>query len=121
MLAGAMAHATISVTDMGRARSFYEGKLGLSPKGEPVDDHIFYTAGGDTGFLVYVRADAPKAENTAMDFVDRPEPDDDRAWNLLRERLRAGEPILLSTDSSTSRIPTSGVADFFSPPVLSSA
>ena len=57
MLAGAKTHATISVTDMGRTRSFYEGKLGLSPKGEPVEDHIFYATGGDTGFLVYVRAE----------------------------------------------------------------
>ncbi len=38
-------------------------------------------------------------ENTGIDFVDRPEPDDDRAWQLLRERLLAGEPVMLSTDT----------------------
>ena len=33
------------------------------------------------------------------DDVDRPEPDNDHAFALLRERLDAGEPILLSTDT----------------------
>jgi hypothetical protein len=37
--------------------------------------------------------------NTAMDFVDRPEIDDDRAWQLLRQRIDAGEPVMLSTDT----------------------
>ncbi len=37
--------------------------------------------------------------NTAMDFVDRPEPDDERAWQLLRQRIDAGEPVMLSTDT----------------------
>lgn len=37
--------------------------------------------------------------NTGLDFVDRPEPDDERAWQLLRERLAAGEPVMLSTDT----------------------
>jgi hypothetical protein len=38
-------------------------------------------------------------ENTGMDFNDRIEPDDDTAWRLLRERLRSGEPVMLSTDT----------------------
>ncbi len=37
--------------------------------------------------------------NTAMDFVDHPEPDDERAWQLLRQRIDAGEPVMLSTDT----------------------
>ncbi len=37
--------------------------------------------------------------NTAMDFVDRPEPDDERAWQLLRQRIDAGEPVMLITDT----------------------
>lgn len=37
--------------------------------------------------------------NTGVDFVDREEPDDARAWQLLRERLDAGEPVMLSTDT----------------------
>jgi len=37
--------------------------------------------------------------NTALDFVEQPEPDDERAHALLREQLDAGEPVLLSTDT----------------------
>ncbi len=68
MLAHGVAHATLSVTDMKRARLFYEGKLGLSPKGEVVEGHLIYQAGGGSLFTVYERADPPKAENTAMAF-----------------------------------------------------
>ena len=73
---------------------------------------IFGLASG-LGFF-YLRADAMSptrmfhgravsletnlGENTAMDFVDRIEPDNDRAFTLLRARLQAGEPILLSPD-----------------------
>jgi hypothetical protein len=37
--------------------------------------------------------------NLALDFVERAEPDDDRAIAGLRARLAAGEPVLLSTDT----------------------
>ncbi|MDJ0853270.1 MAG: BtrH N-terminal domain-containing protein [Myxococcota bacterium] len=37
--------------------------------------------------------------NTGIDLVDRPEPDDDRAWLLLRERIDAGQPVMLNTDT----------------------
>ena len=68
MLANAIAHATVSVVDLPRARSFYEGKLGLRPRGEIVDGHVFYEAGGGSFCTVYARSDPPKAENTAMGF-----------------------------------------------------
>ena len=68
MLGDSIAHATLSTTDLARARSFYEGKLGFSPKGEIVEDHVLYEAGEGTSFTVYQRGDAPKAENTAMSF-----------------------------------------------------
>ncbi len=38
-------------------------------------------------------------ENTGIDLVDRPEADDARAWQLLRERIDAGQPVMLSTDT----------------------
>jgi hypothetical protein len=38
-------------------------------------------------------------KNTGIDFVDRIETDDDEAWRALRERLRTGEPVMLSTDT----------------------
>lgn len=69
MLAQGIAHATLSVTDMKRARLFYEGKLDLSPKDEVVEGHLIYQAGGGSLFTVYERADPPKAENTAIAFV----------------------------------------------------
>lgn len=68
MLANAVAHATVSVTDLSRSRPFYEGKLGLSPKGEVVDGHVFYKAGAGSVFTVYERSDPPKSESTAMSF-----------------------------------------------------
>ncbi len=37
--------------------------------------------------------------NTAIPFEDRPEPDDDRAWQIVRERIDAGSPVMVSTDS----------------------
>jgi len=37
--------------------------------------------------------------NTGIDLTDRPEPDDDRAWQILRERIDDGEPVMLSTDT----------------------
>jgi hypothetical protein len=37
--------------------------------------------------------------NTAMPLVDRPEPDDDRAWQAVRERVDRGLPVMISTDT----------------------
>jgi catechol 2,3-dioxygenase-like lactoylglutathione lyase family enzyme len=45
---------SIAVSDMARAREFYEGKLGLSP-GEPwSDESRLYACGGGTSLHVYV-------------------------------------------------------------------
>ena len=68
MLRNSIAHATVSVTDLARARSFYEGKLGFTPKGEIVEGHVVYEAGEGSMFVVYERNDPPKAENTAMGY-----------------------------------------------------
>lgn len=45
--------ATIAVSDMEQARSFYEGKLGLAPG--PMDEAagVVYECGGGTSLLVY--------------------------------------------------------------------
>ncbi|MEM7410314.1 MAG: BtrH N-terminal domain-containing protein [Myxococcota bacterium] len=37
--------------------------------------------------------------NTGIGMVDRPEDDDARAWQLLREHIDHGEPVMLSTDT----------------------
>ena len=45
--------ASIAVTDMDRARAFYEGKLGLSAAGVQADGSCVYTAAGDASLHVY--------------------------------------------------------------------
>jgi catechol 2,3-dioxygenase-like lactoylglutathione lyase family enzyme len=45
--------AAIAVSDMDRARGFYEGTLGLSASRELPDGSVIYQCGGGTGILVY--------------------------------------------------------------------
>ena len=48
---------TLAVSDLGRARSFYEEKLGLTPQQEMAAEDgqgaVTYGAGGDTSLFVY--------------------------------------------------------------------
>jgi hypothetical protein len=37
--------------------------------------------------------------NAGIAFTDRPEPDDERAWRSVRERLDAGRPVMVATDT----------------------
>ena len=39
------------------------------------------------------------AENTGLPMTDRIEPDDDVAWQRLRESIDAGRPVMVSTDT----------------------
>jgi catechol 2,3-dioxygenase-like lactoylglutathione lyase family enzyme len=48
---------TIAVSDMDRAREFYEGKLGLSGGDDEVDGGHTYPCGGGTGIHVYPSPD----------------------------------------------------------------
>jgi catechol 2,3-dioxygenase-like lactoylglutathione lyase family enzyme len=57
---------TLAVSDLDRARAFYEETLGFTPHGEPVDG-ILYDA-GDEVFLVYPSAYAGTNKATAMSF-----------------------------------------------------
>jgi catechol 2,3-dioxygenase-like lactoylglutathione lyase family enzyme len=50
--------AVIAVSDMDRAKSFYEGKLGLSGGEAQPDGGVRYSCGGDTQIHVY-----PSPEN----------------------------------------------------------
>ena len=50
--------AVIAVSDMDRAKSFYEGKLGLSGGEVQPDGGVRYSCGGDTQIHVY-----PSPEN----------------------------------------------------------
>src|SRR5919106_2743009 len=44
---------SIAVSDMARAREFYEGKLGLAPGEDQPDDSRVYACGGGTSLHVY--------------------------------------------------------------------
>jgi catechol 2,3-dioxygenase-like lactoylglutathione lyase family enzyme len=57
---------TLAVTDLERARAFYEGTLGFRPQGDAVEG-VMYEAGNET-FLVYPSAYAGTNKATAMSF-----------------------------------------------------
>ena len=57
---------TLAVSDLDRARGFYEGTLGFSTRGDAVDG-VMYDA-GDEVFLVYPSAYAGTNKATAMSF-----------------------------------------------------
>src|SRR5687768_3405862 len=66
MLSSASAHATIAVSDLERARKFYEDTLGLTSKEERADG-VAYGA-GDSWFLVYPSQFAGTNQATTMTF-----------------------------------------------------
>jgi len=57
----------VAVSDMERAREFYEGKLGLEP-GEQNDEMATYECGGGTGLFVYVSEHAGTNKATLAGF-----------------------------------------------------
>ena len=67
MFESATAHATVAVSDLGRARKFYEETLGLKVLDER-SDGVRYEAGGGTWFLVYPSQFAGTAKSTYMTF-----------------------------------------------------
>jgi len=78
----ARAHATIAVSDLDRAKKFYEGTLGLKQVDERSDGVRYQTGGGDW-ILVYPSQFAGTAKSTYMTFeVD----DVEMAVKELRDR-----------------------------------
>jgi catechol 2,3-dioxygenase-like lactoylglutathione lyase family enzyme len=57
----------VAVSDMARARSFYEGKLGLESN-QQSDDMATYECGGGTGIFVYVSEHAGSNKATLAGF-----------------------------------------------------
>ncbi len=57
----------VAVSDMARAREFYEGKLGLVP-GEQNDEMATYECGEGTGLFVYVSEHAGSNKATLAGF-----------------------------------------------------
>jgi len=61
--------SVVAVSDLGRAREFYEGKLGLSPGGDDPEG-VRYECGKGTGIFVYPSPDhAGKSTATLVGWV----------------------------------------------------
>lgn len=67
MLADFAPMTTVAVTDLDRARAFYEDVLGVPRRGDDTLDGVLYEAGGVT-FLVYPSAQAGTNRATYMSF-----------------------------------------------------
>ncbi|HEY7726504.1 MAG TPA: VOC family protein [Anaeromyxobacteraceae bacterium] len=67
MLTNLKATAMLPVTDMARARKFYEGALGLPAARVRPNGEARYDAGG-TEFALYPRSAPTRADHTAISF-----------------------------------------------------
>jgi len=70
LLDSAIAKATLPVSDLIRARTFYKEKLGLMPSRE-VDGGLFYEASGNSGFLLFPTSARPSGQHTQMAWFVR--------------------------------------------------
>jgi catechol 2,3-dioxygenase-like lactoylglutathione lyase family enzyme len=68
-LSDARVGATIAVSDMERAKEFYEGKLGLSGGEDAGDGGRTYRCGGGTELHIFPGAGAGKSESTIAGFA----------------------------------------------------
>lgn len=71
------------VSDLAKARDFYENKLGFEPSAPAGDDMVAYELGGGTGLMVYVSDHAGTNEATLAGFEV---PDFNAMFTELRER-----------------------------------
>lgn len=67
MLSNLEIYAVIPASDLGRAREFYEDKLGLKPE-EERDEGLIYKV-KDSKFLLYETSFAGTAQNTSATWV----------------------------------------------------
>jgi catechol 2,3-dioxygenase-like lactoylglutathione lyase family enzyme len=67
MLSDASVTTMLPVKDMGRARGFYEGRLGLKPGGFKPDGKFGYAVGGST-LALFPKPEGTRAEHTAISF-----------------------------------------------------
>jgi catechol 2,3-dioxygenase-like lactoylglutathione lyase family enzyme len=72
----------LPVTNMARARAFYEEKLGLRPKEISPSGEVLYETDGST-LALYPRAEPPKSDHTAISFTV---PNIEREVQELRSR-----------------------------------
>jgi len=67
MLNSALVTTMLPVSDMARARAFYEGCLGLTPGGLKPDGKFVYNVGGST-LALFPKPGGTKADHTAISF-----------------------------------------------------
>ena len=67
MLSTASVTTMLPVKDIDRARTFYEGCLGLAPGGFKPDGKFVYSVGGST-LALFPKPDGTKADHTAISF-----------------------------------------------------
>ena len=60
--------AILPVKDMGRARDFYENRLGLEAEGVQADGKLLLRCGGGARIALFPKPDGTKAEHTALSF-----------------------------------------------------
>lgn len=82
MLTTCKATTMLPVTNMARARAFYEEKLGLRPKEISPSGEVLYETDGST-LALYPRAEPPKSDHTAISFTV---PNIEREVQELRSR-----------------------------------
>lgn len=114
MLANGQAAATLAVTDIDRARTFYTETLGFSAISEDPGG-ILFRAGKDTAFLVYPSEFAGTNKATGMSVnVD----DFDATMTALRQK---GITFMdydfpeLKTENGVAQTPTGPIAWFADP------
>ena len=67
MLSNAAVTTMLPVKDMDRARTFYEGCLGLTPGGLRPDGEFVYTVGGTT-LALFPKPEGTRSDHTAISF-----------------------------------------------------
>ena len=68
MLSNFPIHATAAAVDLGRARAWYEQKVGLAPDREDPGG-LWYRFGGDTWLYLYATPSAGTARNTVAGWT----------------------------------------------------
>ena len=69
MLINSPVTPTLVVTDLARAKDFYENKLGLTADSSMTDEMgVLYNAGQGTKLYLYLRQNASTADNTQVSF-----------------------------------------------------
>ena len=99
-------YAYLPAKDVARARRFYEGKLGFTPKGE-VDGGVFYEFGGGTACFLYPTPNAgtSKASQAFWQVGDA-----EREVAELKARGVVFEDYAMPGEKSASGVVTAGGA-----------